>query len=106
MACIASGTVAISENNIFSDDIKEFGAAIGFGCLAIYIFSEDFQKDVDEFISEIYQSSERDKVLRSQITPFKPKIEAETRIWQTEKKAFDEISQKVTNLELELEKLR
>jgi outer membrane murein-binding lipoprotein Lpp len=106
VACMASGTVAISENNIFSEDIKELGAAIGIGCLAIYIFSEDFQKEVDEFVEEINQSSERDKLLRSQIVYFKPKIEAEKRIWQTEKKAFDEISQKVTNLEMELEKLR
>jgi peptidoglycan hydrolase CwlO-like protein len=102
VACAASGTIAVTESNAFSKDLKELGTAIGLGCLAFYIFNEDFQKEVDEFVIEINKSSDRDKSFRSEIDSIKPKIESETKSLQTDKKAFDEITLKISDLEKEL----
>ncbi|HYY96605.1 MAG TPA: hypothetical protein VE713_19020 [Pyrinomonadaceae bacterium] len=106
VACIASGAVAMSEGNAFSDDIKQMGGAIGLGCLGLYLFSQDFQKSVDNFKEQLDRASELEKSLQSQMDSLKPKLDAETRSWQIEKKSFDELSEKIAALESEMEKLK
>ena len=105
VACIASGAVALSEGNVFSDDVKDIGGKIGLVCLGFYIFSEDFQKTADNLVNELNQASDRAESLQSQLDSLKPTIDAETRSWQTEKKQFDELSEKIAGLESELNKL-
>ena len=102
VACIASGAVALSEGNVFSDDAKELGAAVGLFCLGVYIFSEDFQKSADSLVSEINKASAREKSLRSQLEALKPQLEAETRNWQREKLVVDQLSQEISKLQTEL----
>ncbi|MBK8464858.1 MAG: hypothetical protein IPL32_03425 [Chloracidobacterium sp.] len=106
VACIASGTVALSEGNVFSDDAKELGAAVGLFCLGVYIFSEDFQKSADHLVSEINKASSREKTIQSQINGLKPQLAAETRNWQVEKQGFDELSNQISKLEDELTELQ
>ena len=105
VACIASGAVALSDSNVFSDEVKDIGGKIGLVCLGFYIFSEDFQKTADALVNELNRASDRAEHLQSQLNSLKPKIEADTRAWQTEKKLFDELSTKIAELESELVKL-
>jgi peptidoglycan hydrolase CwlO-like protein len=105
VACIASGAIALSEGNVFSDDVKELGAKIGLVCLGFYIFSENFQQTADNLVNELNTASDRAENLQHQVDALKLKIDAETRSWQTEKKLFDELSRKIAELELELDKL-
>lgn len=98
VACIASGTIAMDDDNVFSDDIKNLGEAVGLICLAIYIGSEDFQKSVDNFLVELKESSDREKNLQAQIDAIKPKTESETRAWKDEKVKFDALTEEIEKL--------
>lgn len=102
VACIASGAIALSDSNVFSDEVKDIGGKIGLVCLGFYIFSEDFQKTADNLVNELNRASDRAESLQSQLDALKPKLEADTRAWQTEKKSFDELSKKIAELETEL----
>lgn len=105
VACIASGAVALSETNAFSSEVKELGAGVGLFCLGIYLLSEDFQRSADNLVSALNEASDREESLKSQINALKPKIDAEARSWQAEKKVFDEVSNKIAGLETELAEL-
>jgi predicted nucleic acid-binding Zn-ribbon protein len=101
VACIASGAIGLDEGNVFSDDIQEFGATVGLICAVVYIASEDFQKSVDDFISEIDAASDREKNLESRLAAVKSKIESEARAWEDEKVKFDALTEKINKLRAE-----
>ncbi len=98
IACIASGSIVVDEGNVFSDDIKELGAAVGLICVFIYLASEDFQKSVDDFLTEINAASDREKNLQSQLNALRPKIESETQAMNAEKAKLDALTEEIEKL--------
>src|SRR5262249_43765702 len=78
VVCGASGAVALSKGNIFSDEFKQLAAKFGLGCIGAYFIFPNFQKEVDAFIEEINNSSQRAKGLQAQLDSLRPKIDEET----------------------------
>ena len=102
VACIASGVIIVGDENTFSKDLKEFGTLVGLGCIAVYLFDEDFQKSADDFVAKIEQASNLEKKLQADINALKPKVEEETRQWKSEKVVYDDLAAQIQKLQSEL----
>lgn len=98
VSCIAAGGIALEEGNVFSEDLKKMSGLWGLGCAFVYVFDENFQKEVDSFVTEIEQSSEFSKKLQSQINALKPKIEEKKRQLRFEEAACNELQKKIDAL--------
>jgi septal ring factor EnvC (AmiA/AmiB activator) len=105
VGCLAVAGIVISDDNAFSKDVKELSGAVGLICLGVFLFSEDFRKNVDLVVTELNAASKRDKALKAQVDALQPKIEAEQKIWSAEKKEFDRLTSEISGLRTRLAEL-
>lgn len=106
VGCLAAAGIVISDDNVFSKDVKELSGAVGLLCLTVLIFNEDFRKNVDIVVTELTAASKRDKAFKAQIDALQPKIEAEQKIWAAEKKEFDRLASEISSLGMKLAELK
>jgi len=104
--CMASGGVALSDDNEFSDDVKSLGTVAAFICLAAFASNSNFRSDVVNLGDYLVQASTRAKGLEGRLQMARSSLMTVQAEAATQRAQFDSLDITIQNLQLQLNAVR
>jgi hypothetical protein len=104
--CLASGGVALSDDNEFSDDVKGLGTVAAFICLAAFASNSNFRSEVINLGDYLVQASSRVKDLEARLQTAQFSLATAQAEAATQHSRFDSLDITIQNLQLQLEAVR
>jgi hypothetical protein len=104
--CLASGGVALSDDNEFADDVQSLGTVAALICLAAFASNANFRSEVINLGDYLVQASTRAKDLEARLQSAQSSLATAQAEAAAQRSRFDSLDVTIQNLQLQLNAVR
>ncbi|HSU16737.1 hypothetical protein [Longimicrobium sp.] len=102
VACMGAAGMAVSDDNEFSQDVKDVSKVVAIAC-ALALLSSDFRSEIAGVLDRLVQADSQAKNLRSQIRSLDDQIAQETNGSAADQARYDSLTSEIQQLQLRLQ---
>jgi peptidoglycan hydrolase CwlO-like protein len=102
VACIGAAGMAVSDDNEFSQDVKDVSKPVAIACV-LALLSSDFRSEIAGVVDRLVQADSQAKNLRSQIRTLDDQIAQEANGSAADQARYDSLTSEIQQLQLRLQ---